>query len=181
VSERSERTPSSAVVLVGLMGSGKTTVGRIVADRLGWPLVDTDATIEASTGQTVRDIWLFDGEAAFRAHETKVLLDALAAGRPGVVAAAGGVVLADENRRALTASGATVVWLDADPAVLVGRAATGDHRPLLDADPGEALRAMAVARADLYREVAAHVIDVTDRAPDDVADEVVALLGVRRG
>ena len=123
------------------MGSGKTTVGRIVADRLGRPLVDTDEMIEATTGRTVREIWLTDGEAAFRGSRRDVVVGALGGDEPSVIAAAGGVVLAAANRRVLAALPMrVVVWLSADPDVLVGRALTGDHRPLLDDDPAGALR-----------------------------------------
>jgi shikimate kinase len=169
-------TAVERVVLVGLMGSGKTTVGRLVADELGWPLVDTDHVIEARTGRTVREIWLADGEPAFRRLETEVVADALGAAGPSVVAAAGGVVLSDANRRLLTSSGALVVWLAAEADVLVERTAAGDHRPLLDADPLAALRAMADERAVLYREVADAVVDVGERPPADIAAEIIGLV-----
>jgi 5-deoxy-5-amino-3-dehydroquinate synthase len=169
------------VVLVGLMGSGKTTVGGLVAQRLGWPLVDSDQAIEAQTGRTVREIWHRDGEPAYRALETAALQDALDDPEPTVIAAAGGVVLREENRKAIAAADALVVWLDADLDVLVGRAATGDHRPLLDEDPVGAMRSMRTAREPLYREVADVRIDDTGLAPADVASRIVALVrGLRR-
>jgi shikimate kinase len=161
------------VVLVGLMGSGKTTVGRILARRLGRPFVDSDETIEAREGRTVREIWLADGESAFRALESEVLRDALDGPAPSVIAAAGGVVLADVNRTALTAADAAVVWLAADQPVLLARATSGEHRPLLDEDPAATLRTMAAYREPLYREVADVVIDIGSRAPDEIADEIL--------
>lgn len=164
------------VVLVGLMGSGKTTVGTLLAERLGRPLVDTDAAVETATGRTVREIWLDDGEPAYRVLENGVVVDALASPVPSVIAAAGGVVLSPDNRRALAEAVALVVWLSADPAVLVGRALTGDHRPLLDDDPVGTLRRMADDRHDLYAEVADAVIRVDDRGPTEVVAEIVALL-----
>jgi len=160
------------VVLVGLMGSGKTTVGRLLAQRLGRPFVDSDEVIEAREGRTVREIWLTDGEPAFRELETAALRAALAGEVPSVIAAAGGVVLADRNRLAITESGVDVVWLHADPEVLAGRATRGDHRPLLDGDPAATLRAMATDREELYREVATAAIDVADRSPAEVADAI---------
>lgn len=160
------------VVLVGLMGSGKTTVGRIVADRRGWEFLDSDEVIEASTGRTVREIWLDDGEPAFRRLETAALRVALDDPDNSVIAAAGGVVLSEENRAALNGADALVVWLTADTSVLAARASRGDHRPLLDEDPEGALRAMAAAREPLYREVADVAIDVGERTPDEIADEI---------
>lgn len=168
------------IVLVGLMGSGKTTVGTLVAERLGRPLFDSDAMVEARTGHTVREIWQADGEAAFRVEETAALRDALAAHEPSVIAAAGGVVLRPENRAALSEADALVVWLRAPPEVLVQRAGTGDHRPLLDADPLGRLREMAAERETLYREVADLELDVSAREPSAVADVVMDALGAAR-
>ena len=169
--------PARHVVLVGLMGAGKTTVGQIVAERLDRRLVDSDVVIERAAGKTVREIWLSDGEPAFRELETAALRSALEAETPSVIAAAGGVVLATENRAALaSADDALVVWLSADPSLLVGRAARGNHRPLLDHDPEAALREMATARDPLYREVADAVVVIDGKAPEDVADEIVTLV-----
>jgi shikimate kinase len=157
------------------MGSGKTTVGRLLAARLGRPFLDSDQEIEARTGRTVRDVFAADGEPAFRALEAEVLAEALASDPPAVVAAAGGTVLAAENRRRMDASG-TVVWLRAEPDVLVARAATGTHRPLLDDDPAGVLATMATDRERLYREVADVEVEVGGRDPDAVADEILAAL-----
>jgi shikimate kinase len=163
------------IVLVGLMGSGKTTIGRRVAEQLGRQFIDSDDVVEERTGRTVRQIWLEDGEDAFRALERSALLDALAAAAPIVIAAAGGVVLADDNRKALLAADATVVWLGADADVLARRAARGAHRPLLDDDPHAALRHMASSREELYREVADFVVEVGERTVEEVAADVIAV------
>jgi shikimate kinase len=164
------------LVLVGLMGVGKTTVGSRLSEILGWRLVDSDAQVEARTGRTVREIFEHDGEPAFRVLETEALRDALDAPGPTIVAAAGGVVLAEENRRLLERPNVEVVWLRADPAILVRRAMTADHRPLLAHDPAGVLAQMAVDREPLYREVADAVVDVQGRSPDDVADEVLKVV-----
>jgi shikimate kinase len=169
-------TAASHVVLVGLMGTGKTTVGKLLARRLDRPLFDSDAMVEARTGRTVREIWHAEGEDAYRALETGALRDALAATAPSVIAAAGGVVLRPENRAALNDADALVVWLHAAPEVLVHRADTGDHRPLLDADPLGRLRQMALERESLYRAVADLCIDVSQREPAVVADTVLDAL-----
>jgi shikimate kinase len=164
------------VVLVGLMGSGKTTTGRLLAEALSRPLVDSDLLIEATTGRTVREIFATDGEAAFRTLETAALVEALGRPEPLVIAAAGGVVLREENRRALLDADAFVVWLQADLAVLESRAATGVHRPLLDDDPAGALRQMSLDRAERYAEVADAAVDTTARPPDVVVAEILRLL-----
>jgi shikimate kinase len=164
------------LVLVGMMGSGKTTVGTRLAERLRRELVDSDALIEATTGKTVREIFLDDGEEAFRTLETAALVGALTADEPLVVAAAGGVVLREENRRSLLDADALVVWLRADPALLAERVGSATHRPLLDGDPAGTLQRMFVDRAPLYREVADTVVDVDDRTVDDVVDAVLAAL-----
>jgi 5-deoxy-5-amino-3-dehydroquinate synthase len=161
------------IVLVGLMGVGKTTVGKLLAARLGWPLVDSDQVVEERTGRTVREIWHTDGEPAYRVLETAALLDALNRPEPSVIAAAGGVVLREENRAALRAADAFVAWLVADVNVLVERASRGDHRPLLDQDPRTTMLQMRRDREPLYREVADVVIDTTG-GPEAVAAEILA-------
>jgi shikimate kinase len=165
------------VVLVGMMGAGKTTVGRIVAERLGRPFLDSDELIEARTGRTVKQISDEEGVPAYRLHETQVLLEALAEPVPGVIAAAGGVVLSPTNRDALRAADATVVWLKADPLLLVDRVRSSGHRPLLEDDPAGTLQQMFREREHLYREVADVVIDVDDRDVDAVVDAVLGAMG----
>jgi shikimate kinase len=161
------------LVLVGLMGSGKTTVARIAADRLGRQVIDSDAVIEKATGRTVREIFADDGEDAFRAFETMALLEALATPEPSVIAAAGGVVLRDQNRAALKEANAKVVWLCATPEILVERVMSSGHRPLLDDDPAGTLQRMHEQRQSLYREVADAIVLVDHRSPNEVAEAVL--------
>lgn len=161
------------LVLVGLMGVGKSTVARVVADRLGRRVFDSDAVIEARTGRTVREIFATDGEPAFRALETEALIEALHEPEPIVIAGAGGVVLSATNRTALKESGARVVWLCADPATLVERVKSGGHRPLLDADPAGTLQRMFDEREALYREVADAIVLVDNRSISDVVEAVL--------
>lgn len=161
------------LVLVGMMGSGKSTVARLVAQRLGRRVVDSDAVIEARTGRTVREIFAEDGEPAFRALESQVLAEALADCEPAVIAAAGGVVLDPANRAALRRSGARVVWLSAEPTTLAARVVQGGHRPLLDDDPLGTLQQMHVDREPLYREVADAIVSVDHRTAVEVAEAVL--------
>lgn len=160
-------------MLVGMMGVGKSTVGRALASELGRPLYDSDEMIEARTGRTVREIWVTDGEEAFRALETETLAAALAATEPSVIAAAGGIVLSPVNREALAASDARVVWLLADEELLLERVRNGAHRPALDGDPEAVLRRMFAEREALYQEVADAIVSVDRRSVNDVAKAVL--------
>lgn len=168
-----EQAPPGHLVLVGLMGTGKSTIGRIVAERLGRRFCDSDQEIERRTGKTVREIFAAEGEQAFRDLETEVLRDALAEAEPSVIAAAGGVVLRTTNREALRAAGSRVVWLLADPEVLIERVSSGPHRPLLDGDPETVLRRMATDREELYREVADAIVSVDGRSIHEVVEAVM--------
>ncbi len=171
------------VVLVGLMGVGKTTVGRRVARGLGRPFVDADEALEARCGRTVREVFELEGEAAFRALEADVLAELLALDEPQVIAAGGGVVTASGNRARLRADDACVVWLHGAPAFLASRATQKDSRPLLDGDdPVGALTRLAAEREPWYQEVVDVAIDVQPtyeghakpKAKDHIAAEIVA-------
>ena len=153
------------IVLVGLMATGKSTVGRALASRLHRRFLDSDAVIEQRTGHTVAQIFRADGEPAFRALETQALTEALEAQPPAVVAAAGGTVLSEHNRALLqrvSATGGRVIWLRARPEVLATRVRPGDHRPLLAEDPAGTLLRMFQNRSPLYAEVADRIVDVDE-------------------
>ena len=162
------------VVLVGLMGTGKTTVGKIVAERLGRPFADSDELIRLRTGRTVREIFRSEGEAVFRAHESEQLGVALASDVPAVIAAAAGVVLSGADREVLRSADAEVVWLRADPQLLVDRVGSAGHRPLLDDDPAGTLTRMARDREHLYQEVADVIVDIDGLDVPQVAEAVIA-------
>jgi shikimate kinase len=166
------------VVLVGMMGAGKTTTGERLAAVLDRPFADSDGLIEATTGRTVREIFETDGEPAFRVLESQVLADCLAAPDPTIVAAAGGVVLDPANRALLLERAGTVVWLRAPVGVLVGRVGRGDHRPAVRDDPVGTLQTMEDARTDLYRGVADVTID-SSLPVERVVDEIVAVVRER--
>ena len=167
----------SHIVLVGMMGAGKSSVGRMLSHKLGRELFDSDDMVEARTGRTVREIWADDGEPAFRALETEVLRDAVAATSPSIIAAAGGVVLDAGNRAVLKSNDAHVVWLLADVELLLERVRAGMHRPLLDEDPEGTLRTMYEERSDLYQEVADAIVSVDNRTINDVAGAVLRCAG----
>jgi shikimate kinase len=162
------------LALVGYRGTGKTTVGRLLAERLGRPFVDADRELEARAGRPIRAIFAEEGEPAFRDLEEATLRDLAA--RPGVVlATGGGVVLRGPNRRALRRFG-FVVWLTASPDVLAGRLRDdGGGRPALTAaGPLAEIAAVLEARTPLYREVADAVVETEGRTPAQVADAVLA-------
>ena len=169
------------IILVGMMGAGKTTVGRALADQLGWRHCDSDAQVVAATGRTVPELFAERGEAAFRAEESRVLAEALTADDPVVVSAAGGVVLSAPNRELIVRSG-VVVWLRADPRLLARRVGRGEGRPLLGEDPSGRLVDLDAVRRPFYAEVATVTLDV-DRlsAPEVVAQVLSAPAVLARG
>lgn len=147
------------VVLVGLMGVGKSTVGRRLAKELGRPFADLDEQVELREGATIPRIFQDAGEERFRAVESEVLADLVARPSPLVLAAGGGVVTRPQNRAVLARSGAFVVWLRASPEFLARRTDTA-HRPLLAGDAAATLARLADERRHLYDEVADVAVDV---------------------
>ena len=180
---------SHTIVLVGLMGSGKTTVGRRLAARLGLPFVDADEAVEAFSGSTVAELFEERGEEGFRDIEAEVLGRLLDDPERMVLAAGGGVVLRSDNRSRLGADDVTVVWLDADPAFLASRIERKAHRPLLagDESPREVLERLHRDRAALYRDVADLVVPVEpfhreeDKPKQALAERIAALVEEREG
>lgn len=189
-SQASAKSPARAqrvecIVLTGFMGSGKSTVGRSLAERLGWRFVDLDSVIEQCDGRTVAQIFAESGEAAFRARENEALLSALQEPRI-VLALGGGALETPANRHALsTESRACVVLLTAEFDTLYVRcqqqiaAAAGSSlpvRPLLG--EREAARARLARRDPVYREAAHVILDTTGQQPDE---SVAALLEILSG
>lgn len=165
--------PTRTIALVGLMGVGKSTVGRRLAQRLGLAFVDGDEAIEAAARMTVSDIFAQLGEAEFRAGEARVMRRLLE-GPPIVLATGGGAVLNPETRELMKAH-ATSVWLRADLKVVASRVQRRDTRPLLRGkDPFVALTAMAEVRYPVYEEVADVTVDVGSGAHAQSVEAIVA-------
>lgn len=162
------------LVLTGFMGTGKTTVGRILADRLALDFVDTDKMIEARAGPIPR-IFERDGEAAFREWERRVARDL--AGGTGLVIATGGRMMLDPECAACLEPGARVVCLHAAAETIVERIGETARRPLLDVPDAPArVRALLAERAEGYGRFIA--VDTDGRSPDEVADAVMARFGL---
>lgn len=163
------------VVVVGPPGSGKSTIGKLLARRLELSFADTDAVIEERIGRTISDMFTTDGEDAFRALEREVVAAALRAGH-GVLALGGGAVLADDTRALLR--GHRVVALDVGLSDGMRRTGMSTARPLLaGVNPRATFRTLLEARAALYREVATVQVDTSRRSPNQVVATVLAELG----
>jgi Shikimate kinase len=163
------------VLLVGMMGSGKSTVGLVLAGRLGVPYVDNDEQVREVTGRTVPQIARTDGVAGVRAVEADYLRALVAHPEPVVAGVPAGVVL-DPTLRVLLRTGGFTVWLRARPATLAARVGAGAGRPWLAGDPERVLATMAAERADWYAESARLVVDVDDLTADQVADQIMTAL-----
>lgn len=157
--------------LVGMMGSGKTTVGELLAAQLRVPFYDSDRAVEARAGTTIAGIWEREGEDRFRLLESAEIAE-LATSEQGVVATGGGAVLDPSNRDLMRSSG-TVVWLRSSVEGLLERLGEGGSRPLLGGDdPAMVLTDILAAREDIYREISDVVVDVDGRTPQSIAEEV---------
>lgn len=163
------------IVLVGLMGVGKSTVGRRLGQRLRLPFVDADSEIELAAGMPIAEIFERFGEPYFRGGERRVIAR-LIDGSPKVIATGGGAFI-DAETRTLILAQATAVWLDADLDILVDRVRRRDSRPLLKGrDPREVLADLARVRNPLYAQ--AHIRILSNRAPHDVTvDAILKAIG----
>lgn len=168
---------SPAVVLVGPMGSGKTTVGEILAGRLGVGCRDTDADIVAAQGKPISEIFVDDGEPHFRALERAAVRAALEEHAGGVLALGGGAVLSEETRDLL--AGLPVIFLDMGVAEAVKRVGLDAPRPLLLVNPRQQWRKLMEERRPLYTQVARAVVSTENRTPDEVADEILEVLELK--
>ncbi|MEM7731578.1 MAG: shikimate kinase [Pseudomonadota bacterium] len=163
------------VVLVGMMGAGKTAVGRVLASRLNAPFLDSDAEIERVATMTIAEIFARDGEAFFRDREAEVI-NRLLDGRPGILSTGGGAFLAERNRGNISDKGVSV-WLNADLSLLWGRVKHKDTRPLLrTANPYATLKAMYKDRVPIYQLADLAVKAQPGYSLDQMASKVVDTL-----
>ena len=167
------------VVMVGMMGAGKTAVGRALAARLGVPFLDSDAEIEQAANMTIPEIFVRDGEPFFRDKEARVIARLLEEA-PGILSTGGGAFLAERNRRAITERGVSVC-LKADLDVLWSRVRHKDTRPLLrSADPRATLAELYRARMPIYALADLTVVSDGQTAIEDMVDRVLGVLATRR-
>lgn len=164
------------VVLVGPMGSGKSTVGELLAQRLGVAYRDTDADIVAAQGREISDIFVDEGEPYFRELEREAVAAAVA-GHDGVLALGGGAILDEKTRELLT--GLPVAYLSMDAEEAVRRVGLGAARPLLAINPRRQWRELMEARRPLYTEVARVEVATDDRTPEEVAQAVLDALELK--
>lgn len=170
---------NKTVVMVGMMGAGKTAVGRALAQRLGVPFLDSDAEIESAANMTVPEIFERDGEPFFRSKETQVISRLLDEER-GILSTGGGAFLAEENRTNITARGVSV-WLNADLDLLWQRVRHKDTRPLLRTpDPRATLGEIYDARVPLYALADVSVKSLPNLSIEEMVDRVIATLIAER-
>jgi shikimate kinase len=169
-------SPRRRIYLIGLRATGKSTVGRLLAERLGVPFHDADAVLEARAGLTIRDIFAAEGEPYFRDLEEQVLRD-LSATPPAIIATGGGAILREANRDCMRATG-IVVWLTADVETMLtrlnGDATTAGRRPDLAGGGRAEIEALLQARSKLYHSCADLTIDTTGRSPEAVVEDILA-------
>ncbi len=156
--------------LIGMMGSGKTTVGRLVAAQARLPFHDVDLIVQERLGKSIPELWDASGEDTFRAIESTII-EELASGDGAVISTGGGAVLRAANRKAMNRSG-KVVWLTASPAVLAGRLVGSTERPLLGSGGEARLAELLEERSALYEKIAHLSLSTVGRTPAEVAGEI---------
>ncbi len=171
--------PDTSILLIGYRGTGKTTVARLLAERLGWDWIDADDEIERRAGKSIAEIFADDGEAAFRDLESHVVAD-LCRWRRAVIAFGGGAVMSEANRTAIRLAG-RVVWLTATVETLSRRlaadATTASRRPNLTSSGGlTEIETLLAAREPIYRACATFEVDTEGKTPAEIVEEISARL-----
>jgi shikimate kinase len=163
------------IILIGFMGVGKSTVGRLLASELALSLLDTDQLIEQTEARAISEIFRTDGEEHFRGLETEVL-ETLQDYDNFVLSTGGGIVLKEENVALLKTMG-PIILLTADPAVIYERIKNETHRPLLEtADPQAEITRILERRRPFYARAAEHTVDTSQAAPGEAAKEIITWL-----
>ncbi|MFD2612870.1 shikimate kinase [Paenibacillus gansuensis] len=169
----SEERPIKNLVLIGFMGTGKSTVGQLLAEKLEWTFIDSDAALVSREGRSIPDIFSSDGEAYFRNAESRALADILSRNRQ-VVATGGGAVLREENRQLMKGQG-MVVALTATAEAIIERVRQDTNRPLLQGDVEERVTSLLVERQPAYR-FADVTIDTTDLSAVSIVEMIAGLI-----
>jgi shikimate kinase len=169
------------ITFIGYRATGKTTLAKLLAQKLGWDWIDADVEIERIAGKTIAQIFASDGEGAFRDLESQVIADLCRRDRL-VLAAGGGAPMREENRRLMRQSG-KVVWLRAQPKIILDRMSadptTPGRRPsLTDQNPLQEIVELLAQREPVYRQTAHLTIDTENRTPDQLADEILDRLEI---
>ena len=162
------------IVLIGVPGAGKSTVGRLLAEKLNLDFVDTDLVIEKQAGKSISDIFVQDGEPVFRALEKQVVADAIS--NANCVVSVGGGALMDVDTRQIV-KGQECVWLQAGLSQAVDRVGMNKNRPLLLGNVRGQLADLMAAREPLYIECAKHVVDTNNMTADQVVQEIIEMVG----
>ena len=162
---------SCRVILVGMMGSGKSTIGRLLSEATGWPYVDNDELVRRSHGTTARELLAERGEAVMREAESSALALGLEVPAPAIIGVAAGTILERANRKRLS-DGGIVVWLRADADALAVRAKGAAHRPWIDTGGGSWMHDATTEREPLYQSVADITIDTTAGSPEAAATDL---------
>lgn len=166
--------PPTRVLLIGMMGAGKTTIGHVLAAMTGWDYLDNDELLFRATGELTPDLLRDRGERALRDAESAALAMAFELDPPLIAGVAGGVVEAPADMARLRDGSAYVVWLRARIETLAARVGCGEGRPWLQPDPETALRRLHAGREQRYAAAASLIVDVEERRPDEIADEILA-------
>ena len=165
------------IFLVGLMGSGKTTIGKLIAKKLRYKFIDTDLLMEEKTGVKVPLIFEYEGEEGFRKREAKILSEVLRLDNI-ILATGGGIVLSDNNRQQLKERG-NVIYLNAEINELAKRLSNDKTRPLLqNTDIKEKLKELMGLRSFLYESIADNIIQTKNKRAPDIANEIITNLGI---
>ncbi|WP_203361770.1 shikimate kinase [Bacillus sp. REN10] len=168
----------TTIFMTGFMGTGKTTIGQLLADQLQMPVIDTDVYIEQQEGITIAEIFEQKGEAYFRELETAVL-EKLSTNEQKVVTTGGGIIMKEKNRQLMKQCG-TVVFLETDLAVIFERLRGDTSRPLIQNQERSRIEELYESRLPLYREAADVIIHTTNQTAEQVAQEVMQRLNLKR-